>query len=131
VDLFGLSFEKLLIIGVIAVFLLGPDKLPGYAAKLGQFVRTLRGMADTAKARMRDEMGPEFDEVEWQKLDPRQYDPRRIIRDALVDVPESQRRPAPSAAVAGAGLVGATAPARREVVPLAAGEVAPYDSEAT
>ena len=130
-DLFGLSFEKLLIIGVIAVFLLGPDKLPGYAAKLGQFVRTLRGMADTAKARMRDEMGPEFDEVEWQKLDPRQYDPRRIIRDALVDVPESQRRPAPSASVAGAGLVGATAPARREVVPLAAGEVAPYDSEAT
>lgn len=132
-DLFGLSFEKLLIIGVIAVFLLGPDKLPGYAAKLGQFVRTLRGMADTAKARMRDEMGPEFDEVEWQKLDPRQYDPRRIIRDALVDVPEAQRRPAPSAAVAGAaaGAAGSVVPARREVVPLAAGEVAPYDSEAT
>jgi sec-independent protein translocase protein TatB len=28
-------------------------------------------------------LGPEFDEVDWKKLDPRQYDPRRIVRDAL------------------------------------------------
>jgi hypothetical protein len=34
---------------------------------------------------MKDEMGPEFDEVDWKKLDPRQYDPRRIIREALLD----------------------------------------------
>jgi sec-independent protein translocase protein TatB len=82
---FGLTFEKLLIIGVIAVFLLGPERLPGYAAKFAQLIRSLRDMARGAKDRMRDEMGPEFDEVDWQKLDPRQYDPRRIIREALLD----------------------------------------------
>jgi sec-independent protein translocase protein TatB len=81
----GLSFEKLLLVGVIAVFLLGPDKLPSYAAKLGRLVRTLRDYADGAKVRMKEEMGPEFDEVDWKKLDPRQYDPRRIIREALLD----------------------------------------------
>jgi sec-independent protein translocase protein TatB len=84
---FGLTFDKLLIIGVIAVFLIGPDRLPGYAAQLGRLVRTLRGFADGAKDRMREEMGPEFDEVDWKKLDPRQYDPRRIIRQALLDEP--------------------------------------------
>ena len=82
---FGLSFDKLLIIGVVAVFLLGPERLPKYAAQLGKFVRSLRTMANTAKDRMRDEMGPEFDEIEWKKLDPRQYDPRKIIRDALAN----------------------------------------------
>jgi len=82
---FGLSFDKLLIIGIVAVFLLGPDRLPKYAAQLGRFVRSLRNMANTAKDRMRDEMGPEFDEIEWKKLDPRQYDPRKIIRDALAN----------------------------------------------
>jgi sec-independent protein translocase protein TatB len=81
----GLSFEKLLLVGVIAVFLLGPDKLPSYAAKLGRLVRTLRDYANGAKVRMKEEMGPEFDEVDWKKLDPRQYDPRRIIREALLD----------------------------------------------
>jgi sec-independent protein translocase protein TatB len=82
---FGLTFDKLLIIAIIAVFLIGPDRLPGYAAQLARLVKSLRGMADGAKERMREEMGPEFDEVDWKKLDPRQYDPRRIIREALVD----------------------------------------------
>jgi sec-independent protein translocase protein TatB len=84
---FGLTFDKLLIIAVIAVFLIGPERLPGYAAQLARLVRSLRSMADGAKERMREEMGPEFDEVDWKKLDPRQYDPRRIIREALVDDP--------------------------------------------
>jgi sec-independent protein translocase protein TatB len=86
---FGLTFDKLLIIAVIAVFLIGPDRLPGYAAQLARLVKTLRGLADGAKDRMREEMGPEFDEVDWKKLDPRQYDPRRIIREALVDEPQA------------------------------------------
>jgi Sec-independent protein translocase protein TatA len=83
--MFGLTFEKLLLIGVIAVFVLGPERLPGYTAKFAQFIRSARNMANGAKERMRDEMGPDFDDVDWKKLDPRQYDPRRIIREALLD----------------------------------------------
>jgi len=83
---FGLTFDKVLVIGVIAVFLLGPERLPHYAAQLARLVRCLREMATGAKARMKDELGDDFDEVQWQKLDPRQYDPRRIIREALLDV---------------------------------------------
>ena len=45
----------------------------------------MRDMATGAKDRVREEMGPDFD-VDWKKLDPRQYDPRRIIREALTDV---------------------------------------------
>jgi sec-independent protein translocase protein TatB len=135
VSLFGLTFDKLLVIGVLAVFLLGPERLPGYASKLAQLVRSLRDMANGAKARMRDEMGPEFDEVEWQKLDPRQYDPRRIIRDALLDAPEAATKPvsgamAPAAAAAvSVGLPGGGP--RPAPEPLAVGEVPPWDAEAT
>ena len=56
--MFGLTFEKLLIIGVIAVFILGPERLPHYAAQFAKLVRTVRDMARGAKDRMRDEMGP-------------------------------------------------------------------------
>jgi sec-independent protein translocase protein TatB len=137
---FGLTFEKLLIIAVIAVFLLGPERLPGYAAKLAQLIRTLRDMARGAKDRMRDEMGPEFDDVDWQKLDPRQYDPRRIIREALLDdSPDPApviKPPAPASAPAVA------APAAPLVTPaavdrgrrIAAGEAVdppPFDVEST
>ncbi len=82
---FGLTFDKLLIIGIIAVFLLGPERLPYYASQLARFVKSVRAMAEGAKERMREEMGPDFDDIDWKKLDPRQYDPRRIIREALLD----------------------------------------------
>ncbi|GGF26810.1 Sec-independent protein translocase TatB [Subtercola lobariae] len=85
--MFGLTFEKLIIVGVIAAFVIGPERLPHYAAKLAQFVKQLREFTNGAKSRMKEEMGPDFDDIEWKKLDPRQYDPRRIIRDALLEDP--------------------------------------------
>ena len=81
----GLTIDKFLVILVIAVFLLGPERIPHYAAQLGRLVRSVRDMADGAKERLREEMGPDFDDVDWKKLDPRQYDPRRIIREALLE----------------------------------------------
>jgi sec-independent protein translocase protein TatB len=100
--MFDLSFEKLLVIGVIALFLIGPQRLPAYAAHLARWVRVARGMVDSAKERVKDEMGPEFDDVDWQRLDPRQYNPRRIIRDALLEeplpAPERKGSPRPAAA---------------------------------
>lgn len=80
-----MTFDKLLILGIIAVFLLGPERLPYYSSQLARLVRSIRDMATGAKERLREEMGPEFDDVDWKKLDPRQYDPRRIIREALID----------------------------------------------
>ncbi|MBG6239381.1 sec-independent protein translocase protein TatB [Mycetocola sp. CAN_C7] len=147
---FGLTFEKLLIIAVIAVFLLGPERLPGYAARLAQLIRSLRDMARGAKDRMRDEMGPEFDEVDWQKLDPRQYDPRRIIREALLDDdpdPAPVIRPPAAAGAAGASVAAAASASAASSAPrvvsqaaadrggrIAAGETVdppPFDAEST
>ncbi len=129
---FGLTPDKLIIIAVIAVFLIGPDRLPGYAAQLARLVRSVRSMADGAKDRMREEMGPEFDEVDWKKLDPRQYDPRRIIREALLDDPVTTS--AATTAAAASDL-----PPTRYVESayekrqrrLGKGRPAPYDIEAT
>ncbi|CAM5276692.1 Sec-independent protein translocase TatB [Leifsonia shinshuensis] len=119
--MFGLTFEKLLIVAVIAAFLIGPERLPLYAGKLRQFVRTVRDFADGAKDRMKEEMGPEFDDVDWKKLDPRQYDPRRIIREALLD-----DAPAPSAIKP----VTQSAYAQR-IAPLPPGSLPPFDAEST
>jgi len=119
---FGLTFDKLLIIAIIAVFLLGPERLPYYASQLARLVRKLRDMANGAKERMRDEMGPDFDDIDWKKLDPRQYDPRRIIRDALLeDEPDAEVRVKPP-------IESAYAQRQRR---LAEGAATPFDSEAT
>ena len=117
---FGLTFEKLFVIGLIAIILLGPERLPYYASQLAKLVRSLRDFANGAKERMREEMGDDFDEVDWKKLDPRQYDPRRIIREALLDdEPVPVIKPVTESAYAQRMRF------QRE------GKPAPFDSEAT
>lgn len=107
----GISFEKILLIGLIAVLIVGPDKLPRYAESFAKLVRRAGEMLRDTKSRVREEMGPEIDDVDWRKLDPRQYDPRRIIRDALFD------DAAPAAATGVAAAAAASSAARREPAP--------------
>ena len=76
---------ELLVLGAVAVVVLGPERLPEYAAQLGRLVREARTFARGAREQVRSEMGPEFDDIDWKSLDPRRYDPRRIVRDALLD----------------------------------------------
>jgi sec-independent protein translocase protein TatB len=80
-----LSFDKILVILVVAVFLIGPTRLPAYAASLARIVRRLRSTLENAKDRAKEELGDDLNEIDWQALDPRRYDPRRIVRDALFD----------------------------------------------
>ena len=74
---------EIVLLILAALVLLGPSRLPGYAAKLGQGVRYLRDMAEGAKGQIKEELGPGFEDIDWRQLDPRQYDPRRIVKDAL------------------------------------------------
>jgi sec-independent protein translocase protein TatB len=98
--MFGLTIEKITVIAVLAAFLVGPERLPAAAAGLARMVKGLKELAGGARDRLRDEVGPEFDDVDWKKLDPRQYDPRRIIQDALLDDGPRPTKPAGSTSVA-------------------------------
>jgi sec-independent protein translocase protein TatB len=126
---FGIDMEKVVIIAVVALLLLGPERLPRYAELLAKLTVRARDWLNGARTRVKDEMGEDFDDIEWRKLDPRQYDPRRIIRDALFEAPA----PAPAAASA-APAVTLAAPAAPAVASQRAGrdgEPVPFDSEAT
>lgn len=114
-------------LAVLAALILGPDRIPEYVQQFGRLIRELRRMATGARAQLREQMGPEIDDVDWRKLDPRQYDPRRIIKEALMDEDEEPQKP-----VSPDGPQAAThrTPGPR-VVRLDQGEPAPFDVEAT
>lgn len=125
--MFGINGWELVIILVIAMLVIGPERLPVYAEQLGSLVRRGRDLLQNAKARVDDELGPEFSDVDWSKLDPRQYDPRKIVRDALLDdsPPSSYARSAANRAAERNGT-----PASSAGVVAEPGK-APYDDEAT
>lgn len=126
--MFDINGGELLIIVVLAVLLIGPERLPGYAAQLASLVKRGKRLLQDTKARVDTELGPEFKDVDWSKLDPRQYDPRRIVRDALMDDDDA---PAPRAAAAAAGGTAATAAATSASDERRAAAPAPFDDEAT
>lgn len=123
---FGYDMEKFLLLLVVAALLIGPERLPRYAESLSKFTVRAREWLAGARTRVKEEMGDDFDDVEWRKLDPRQYDPRRIIRDALLE-----DAPVPTVQAAALGA----AAAATATVPLAMGfdpdAAVPFDSEAT
>ncbi|MHC6221223.1 sec-independent translocase [Arthrobacter sp. MMS24-S77] len=120
-----ISVEKVALLLIIAVLVLGPTKLPEYARKLGRLIRELRRMASGAQEKLRQELGPEFEDIDWRKMDPRQYDPRRIIREALL---EEEPLPQPAASMPTSPPA---SPPARPAVRLAAGQKAPFDDEST
>lgn len=125
--MFDVNGSEFLVLGAVALFVLGPDKLPGYAAQAARVLRQLRAMADGAKDQMREQLGPEFDDVDWKTLDPRQYDPRRIVRDALAsaDEDETNRRSEKPKSPGG------PTPAADGDAPARAADPAAYDEDAT
>lgn len=88
--MFGLTIEKLFLVALVAGLVLGPTRLPQYAHQLAQAVRTLRTFIETTRAAAVREIGVPLQHSEWQSFDLRQYDPRRIVGDALKETTPSK-----------------------------------------
>jgi sec-independent protein translocase protein TatB len=117
--LFNIGPLEFLVLAVVGLIVLGPDRLPGLAKDAARMIRTLREMATGARTTLRDELGPEFADMDFRSLNPRTAIQRVLLGDD--DEP------------AAPGPVSFDKPATRPPVqpPLAADEPAPFDDDAT
>ena len=106
------GFAELVVIAFVAILVFGPDKLPDLAKQAGRLARQVRDLANNARDELRNELGPEYADLELRDLDPRSV-VRRHIMEAMEEADEEERR---------------ASTARRT---LAEGELPPYDTEAT
>jgi sec-independent protein translocase protein TatB len=122
-----LNFTKLLVLGVIALIVFGPDRLPVMAAQAGRALRELRKWLDGAKSELQENLGPEFSQLDLGDLNPKSFVRKHlieeitgdgVIRNAIADVRSAAN--------------GATAAARPlTAAMLSPGDRPPYDTEAT
>ncbi len=76
--MFNLGPMELVVLALVGLIVIGPEKLPGYAKQAAQMLRTLRELATGAREQLRDELGPEFDD-----LDLRNFNPRTAVQQAV------------------------------------------------
>ncbi|MBC2933874.1 sec-independent translocase [Nocardioides sp. zg-1228] len=109
--MFDVGLLELAVIALVAVIVLGPDKLPDLARQAAQLLHRARGLATNARDELRSELGPEYADLELRDLDPRSI-VRKHITEAMAEVDREEARSARQAS-------------------LPEGQVPPYDVEAT
>jgi sec-independent protein translocase protein TatB len=132
---FDLSLTKLLVLAVIALVVFGPHELPKIAQQAGRALRDLRRIAEGAKADLREGLGPEFQDFDFEDLNPRRFVRKHLLDDlddpsqALGDeLNGSAGAVMGRQAAAGAAAAGAASGPRTSLLD---GEDPPFDVEAT
>jgi sec-independent protein translocase protein TatB len=77
---FDIGTGELMALAVVALLVLGPEKLPRYAADAARFLRQVRNLANDARSEVTKELGPELD-----GLNLREMNPRALLRKHLLD----------------------------------------------
>ncbi|MDN3271790.1 sec-independent translocase [Streptomyces sp. MA15] len=68
---------------VLAVLIFGPEKLPKVIQDVSRTIRKIRDFSESAKQDIRQELGPEFKDFEFEDLNPKTYIRKQLDNDDL------------------------------------------------
>jgi sec-independent protein translocase protein TatB len=91
--LFDIGFGELLVLGVLALFVFGPERLPRVAAEAARALRDVRTMAQNARQQLTDTIDPELRSIDVKGLDPREFVRRTVLDDPAPAAPTTPRVP--------------------------------------
>jgi sec-independent protein translocase protein TatB len=126
-----LNISKLLVLGVLALLIFGPERLPSIAAQAGRALRELRRMAEGAKSELQENLGPEFSNFDIADLNPRHFVRKHLVDEVTGDGLFLGAVATNGGTTNGAAVHGDGTPFERQIVALSPGERPPYDAEAT
>jgi sec-independent protein translocase protein TatB len=72
---------ELITLAVLAVLLFGPDKLPEFIQNTVGLLRKVREFSESAKREVRSELGPEFQDFEFEDLHPKTFLRKHVLDD--------------------------------------------------
>ncbi|WP_375740527.1 Sec-independent protein translocase protein TatB [Pseudomonas boanensis] len=120
--MFGISFGELLLIGLIALLVLGPERLPGAARTAGLWIGRLKRSFNTIKQEVEREIGA--DEIRRQLHNEHIMSLERQIKESIVPPAADAATPdsalAPQASATTAPPAASAAQPAPEPVPAAA-----------
>jgi sec-independent protein translocase protein TatB len=83
---FDIGTGEILVLAIIALLVFGPERLPQVAAQAGRALRQMREMAVGARRDLRNQLGPEFADLDLRDLNPRSFVRKNLFDDDLMDL---------------------------------------------
>ena len=78
--MFDVGLPEFFVLGVVALLVFGPERLPEVAVQAARLIRRLRGMAESARSELTADLEPHMRELrELKELDPRKMAKRYVL----------------------------------------------------
>ncbi|CAB4667181.1 unannotated protein [freshwater metagenome] len=90
---FDLGGGEIMGLAVLALILLGPERLPKFASDAATLVRKIQKMSHIATQELRENLGPGFEDLQPSDLNPKAFIKKHI--NATLDEVDAQERPTP------------------------------------
>lgn len=82
--MFGIDGGEFVVLALLALFLLGPERLPGLAKQAARALHDVRRWAERTRGDIGRELGPEFENFDLADLNPKKFVQKHLL-DPLVD----------------------------------------------
>ncbi|MFZ4063555.1 MAG: sec-independent translocase [Candidatus Nanopelagicaceae bacterium] len=76
--MFGIGGGEFVGLLLLALFLIGPDKLPQFSADSAKFIRKIRDIAQGATKDLRENLGPGYEDLKVTDLHPKKFITKHI-----------------------------------------------------
>ncbi|ASY14897.1 sec-independent protein translocase protein TatB [Candidatus Planktophila dulcis] len=91
---FDFGAGELVGLAILAMILIGPERLPNLAVDAAKFVKRIREMASKATEELKENLGPGFEDLKPTDLNPKSFIKKQLssVLDDDVSTPATSKR---------------------------------------
>jgi len=86
---FDFGAGEIIGLAVLAMILIGPDKLPTFAVEVAKFIKKIRLMATNATNDLKENLGPGFEDLKPTDLNPKTFIQKQLANVLDDETPKS------------------------------------------
>ena len=91
--IFGIGPGEFLGLAVLAIFFVGPERLPKFSSDAAKFLKKAKSMATTATAELRENLGPGFEDLQPSDLNPKTFIKKQLAGTFDESKPRNAAKP--------------------------------------
>jgi sec-independent protein translocase protein TatB len=91
--IFGIGPGEFIGLAVIAIFFVGPERLPKFSSDAAKFLKKVKNIANSATEELRENLGPGFEDLQPADLNPKTFIKKQLAGALDDEKPRTSAQP--------------------------------------